>query len=130
MKDIREIHVRFDLSIEEQRQAWEALQNMDRERFHSMNHFICHAVNSFIEPKMPVTDEQTRRQMEEYAAQIARSATAIMEKTLPAFLSGCFSVSSQSTIVPVPAQNIVPTEEANESVPNAEEIPFDYLGEE
>lgn len=130
MKDIRDIHVRFDLSMEEQRRAWEALHNMDRESFRSMNHFICDAINSFAEQKVPVIDDQTRRQIEECAAQIARSATAIMEKTLPAFLSGCFSVSSQSTVVPVPVRNIAPAEEADELVPNEEEIPFDYLGEE
>lgn len=130
MKDIRDIHVRFDLSMEEQRRAWEALHNMDRESFRSMNHFICHAINSYADPKVPVIDEQTRRQIEECAAQIARSATAIMEKTLPAFLAGCFSASSQSTVAPVSVRNIASAEETEAPVPNEEEIPFDYLGEE
>lgn len=79
------------MAVEEQKKAWEYLQGLDTERFLSRNRFIYKAINAYAEAERMVIDEQTRRQVDECAAQIAKEAIAILEKMLPAYLAGCFS---------------------------------------
>ena len=78
---IKSTTLRFNLSKPEQQTAWEYLQNLDREKFKSVNHAITLAVCDFFE-------RQKRAEREEmFVRRILEAVEQALEKGLPTFLT-------------------------------------------
>ena len=114
MSNIKTTCLRFNLDKPLDKQAWDYLQSMDKEKFKSYSHAIILSVIEYFENQSP--DEHEERFIEQIIAAI--------EKELPKFLAACVAGIMQSH---QPDNVVIPTAD-KENEEAASEIDFDFVG--
>ena len=114
MNNIKTTCLRFNLDKPLDKQAWDYLQNMDKEKFKSYSHAIILSVIEYFKNQSP--DKHDERFIEQII-------TAI-EKELPKFLAACVAGIMQSH----QPDNVVIPPADKESEEAATEIDFDFVG--
>ena len=90
MGRIKSTTLRFNLSKPEQQTAWEYLQNLDREKFKSVNHAIILAVCDFFERQKRTESDpffESREREKMFVQRIVEAVEQALEKGLPTFLT-------------------------------------------
>ena len=126
----RIINVRFNLDKEMHRQAWAALQRLQKEKGWSYSESFSEALVAFMENG--IRDDRTEEEIgRRYAEKIIGMTEQMMKLALPAFLSGLAVQGGTVALARAPTVE----GEAESSVPDAkpdtipdDEIPWDYLG--
>ena len=127
----RIFHVRFNLDKEKHRQAWAALQRLQKEKGWSYSESFSEALVAFIANGIRDgrTDEEIGRS---YAEKIIATTEQMMKLALPAFFSGLAVQSGTAVLAQMPSaeSEAKPSEDENkpDTIPD-DEIPWDYLGE-
>lgn len=96
MGRIKSTTLRFNLSKPEQQTAWEYLQNLDREKFKSVNHAITLAVCDFFERQKRAESDpffESREREEMFVRRILEAVEQALEKGL-AHISDIISTES------------------------------------
>lgn len=122
--DSRSIHVRLNLNRPEHLKAWECLERLEREEKLSYNQLIARAITEYAERdarKDASADEMMNGLVEMCVQKIISAVEDSLHKTLPAYIAGCFAVTSGVLSVPqsLPATEPAPTD--NEP-PSSEQI--------
>ena len=115
--NIKTTNLRFNLDKPLHRQAWEALQGMDKQRYKSYSQVIALALVEFFKRQARQAEDpyfETREREERFVQQILSEVRAEMERSLPLFLAG-YSAGANP-----------PQKEAEEVSP---EVDWDFLGE-
>ncbi len=90
MGRIKSTTLRFNLSKPEQQTACEYLQNLDREKFKSVNHAITLAVCDFFERQKRAESDpffESREREKMFVQRIVEAVEQALEKGLPTFLT-------------------------------------------
>ena len=127
MNNIKCINLRFNLDKPLDRQAWEYLQNMDKNEFKSYSHAVALAVTEYFKRYYRRKDDpyfETREREERFVEQIVSAVENGVEKALPSFLAACFTkmVMQYSE---APTINITNNNDNNVS---ADDIDMDFVG--
>ena len=87
-ENIKALCIRFDLSDEDERKAYDYLQNRDKEEFGSYTKLVSRAVNEFFERRERLKDDPYFETREKEDAFIARVLDAVRHSapSLPASL--------------------------------------------
>ncbi len=91
---IKNTNLRFNLEKEEQKKAWDYLQNMDRQEFKSYSQAITKALNYYFDRYYHVQDDpyfETREREELFVTQIIDTVHTALEQVLPYYISGCLA---------------------------------------
>ena len=85
-ENIKALCIRFDLSDEDERKAYDYLQNRDKEEFGSYTKLVSRAVNEFFERRSKLKDDPYFETREKEDAFIARVLDAVqhLAPSLPA----------------------------------------------
>ena len=85
-ENIKAIYLRFDLADEDERKAYDYLQNRDKSEFGSYTKLVSRAVNEFFEQRSRLKDDQYFETREKEDAFIARVLDAVQHSapSLPA----------------------------------------------
>ena len=126
----RIFHVRFNLDKEKHRQAWAALQRLQKEKGWSYSESFSEALVAYM--ANGIRDDRTEEEIgRQYAEKIIGMTEQMMKLALPAFLSGLAVQGGTAALARAPTAE----GEAEPSVPDAkpdtipdDEIPWDYLG--
>ena len=87
---IKSTTLRFNLSKPEQQTAWEYLQNLEKEKYKSINHAITLAVCDFFERQKHAESDpffESREREEMFVRRILEAVEQALEKGLPTFLT-------------------------------------------
>ncbi len=128
MSNIKCTTLRFNLDKPLDRQAWDYLQGMDKEKFKSYSQAVAVAVTEYFKNYYRIKDDpylETREREERFVEQIVAAVESAVEKVLPSFLAACFSKMVMSYNATAPTINITNTNENNVS---ADDIDFDFVG--
>ena len=90
MDRIKSTTLRFNLSKPEQQTAWEYLQNLDKEKYKSINHAITLAVCDFFERQKRAESDpffESREREEMFIQRIVEAVEQVLEKGLLTFLT-------------------------------------------
>ncbi len=120
MGRIKSTTLRFNLSKPEQQTAWEYLQNLDREKFKSVNHAITLAVCDFFERQKRAESDpffESREREEMFVRSIVEAVEQALEKSLPTFLT--------SYLLNLIGTNLGKTSPPEES--HADNVDWDFL---
>ena len=126
----RIFHVRFNLDKEKHRQAWAALQRLQKEKGWSYSESFSEALVAYM--ANGIRDDRTEEEIgRQYAEKIIGMTEQMMKLALPAFLSGLAVQGGTAALARAPTAE----GEAEPSAPDAkpdtipdDEIPWDYLG--
>jgi len=121
MSDIKCTNLRFNLNKALQRQAWERLQAMDRQKFKSYSQVIALAVVDYFDRLDRLQDDpylETRESEERFVSRIVAAVESAMTKALPVYLAGCMTGLAKAAPAAPP--------QAEEAAP--ESIDWDFLG--
>lgn len=135
MRDnIRSTNLRFNLDKDLQRQAWQYLQTMDKNKFKSYSSAIALSVCDYFERYYRRKDDpyfETRQREEKFVEQIVSAVEKSMEKTLPLFLAGLFSGMGQLPWADAVSHAPVPDASAKQETAQDtdEDVDWDFLGE-
>lgn len=91
---IKNTNLRFNLEKEEQKKAWDYLQNMDRQEFKSYSHAVANALNYYFEHYYHIQDDpyfETREREELFVTQIVDTVHTALSQVLPYYISGCLA---------------------------------------
>ena len=85
-ENIKALYLRFDLADEDERRAYELLQNRDKVEFGSYTELVSRAVNEFFERRLRLKDDPYFETREKEDAFIARGLDAVRHSapSLPA----------------------------------------------
>ena len=127
----RIFHVRFNLDKEKHRQAWAALQRLQKEKGWSYSESFSEALVAYM--ANGIRDDRTEEEIgRQYAEKIIGMTEQMMKLALPAFLSGLAVQGGTAAL----ARALTAEGEAEPSMQDAkpdiipdDEIPWDYLGE-
>ena len=127
----RIFHVRFNLDKEKHRQAWAALQRLQKEKGWSYSESFSEALVAFMDNK--IRDRRTEEEIgRSYAEKIIATTEQMMKLALPAFLSGLAVQGGTAALARAPTpgdESEAPAKDAaTDTIPD-DEIPWDYLGE-
>ena len=132
MSDTRKANIRFDMSNELHRKAWQLLQDRDKNRFSSYSQTVVRALIGLLSEEtneMAVSTNNVEF-LSEISKTVERAAEKAVERTLPSFLAGymaCAAGFSPSgfEIRQSPAETV-----SNEGLDEeaADDIDFDFLG--
>lgn len=128
MSNIRCTTMRFNLDKQPDRQAWEYLQGMDKEKFRSYNHAVAIAVTEYFKRYYKRIEDpyfETREREERFVEQIVSAVETAVEKVLPSFLAACFSKMVMPYSTAAPAVRIENTNVDNLS---SDDIDMDFVG--
>lgn len=132
----RSIHIRLNLNKPEHQKAWDCLEQLEREDGPSYNQFIAQAIVEYAERdhrKECSLDAEKNELVEICVQKIISAVEDSLQKTLPAYLAGCFAAASGSFVVPQQPQSEEPisdnsTISEGEQI-SADDIDWDFLGE-
>ena len=111
---IQIINLRFDLSKDIQREAWDRLRTMDRKRFRSYAQLVSVALAEYFERQSRLRNEPDleRREWEEAAvSRILARVDESLNRNMPDALSRCL-VGLFGSLPPIQSQNVVKTQNA------------------
>ncbi|MBP1564888.1 MAG: adenylate cyclase [Oscillospiraceae bacterium] len=122
----KSICLRFNLDKPLHREAWEQLQNMDKEKFKSYSNAVVIAVTDYFQRYYQACDDpyfETREKEDEFVQRVVAQIGSAVEKAMPSFLSACLTGLAQPCITsaPVPIEKPTETEEISE-------IDLDFIG--
>lgn len=127
MSNIKCTTLRFNLDKPLDRQAWEYLQNMDKDEFKSYSQSVAIAVTGYFKRYYKRVDDpyfETREREERFVEQIVAAVESAVEKVLPVFLAACFS----KMVMPYNAVPTINITNNNENNALADEIDMDFVG--
>ena len=122
----KSICLRFNLDKPLHREAWEQLQNMDKEKFKSYTNAVVIAVTDYFQRYYKATDDpyfETREKEEEFVQRVVAQIGSAVEKAMPSFLAACLTGLAQPCISSATAPSEKPTETEEIS-----EIDLDFIG--
>lgn len=121
MGKIKSTTLRFNLDKTEQRAAWEYLQNLDKEKYKSVNHAITLAVCDYFERQERAEYDpffESREHEEMFVQRIVEAVEQTLEKGLPTFLTSyLLKLVGTAGIQPV----VQPTEQ------NTDNVDWDFI---
>lgn len=121
---IKSICLRFNLDKPQHREAWEQLQNMDKEKFKSYTNAVSLAVAGYFQRYYKACDDpyfETREKEDEFVQRIVSQIGTIVEKAMPSFLAACLTGLAQPCIPTTLPEQPKQTEEISE-------IDLDFIG--
>lgn len=123
---IKSICLRFNLDKPQHREAWEQLQNMDKEKFKSYTNAVVIAVTDYFQRYYKTSNDpyfETREKEDEFVQRIIAQIGTAVEKAMPGFLASCLTGLAQPCIssAPTPSEKTTETEEISE-------IDLDFIG--
>lgn len=122
----KSICLRFNLDKPLHREAWEQLQNMDKEKFKSYSNAVVIAVTDYFQRYYKSCDDpyfETREKEDEFVQRVVAQIGSAVEKAMPSFLAACLTGLVQPCISSAPISNEKPTETEEIS-----EIDLDFIG--
>ena len=135
---IQIINLRFDLSKDIQREAWDRLRTMDRKRFRSYAQLVSVALAEYFERQSRLRNEPDleRREWEEAAvSRILARVDESLSRNMPDALGRCL-VGLFGSLPPIQSQNAVKNSDAERKPDKPDEtggipddlIDWDFLG--
>lgn len=128
MSNLKCTSLRFNLDKPLDRQAWEYLQNMDKDEFKSYSQAVAIAVTEFFRQYYKRIDDpyfETREREERFVEQIVVGVEHAVEKALPTFLAACFS----KMILPYNmSQQMINITNNNDNSSAIEDINMEFVG--
>ena len=115
---VKAITVRFHLNHPTEKQAWEKLNTLRRERHQSFSQLVTDAVNDYDTDRRHFSDTERNRLVRE----ITEAVSIRLQQILPAFLAGC----SAGAIVPAS----VNVSQANTVLPQVTATPNDLASDD
>ena len=100
---IKKTNLRFNLSNEKDKKAWEELQNIDKKKYKSMNKFIISLINNYSENKCTEKNESDI---------IEKIISAIREELKNSLYSQLMNISTQSQNTTFTNENTAENENA------------------
>ena len=122
----KSICLRFNLDKPLHREAWEQLQNMDKEKFKSYTNAVVIAITEYFQRYYKICDDpyfETREKEDEFVQRVVAQIGSAVEKVMPNFLAACLTGLAQPCFSSAPAQSEKPTETEEIS-----EIDLDFIG--
>ncbi len=122
----KSICLRFNLDKPQHLEAWEQLQNMNKEKFKSYTNAVVIAVTDYFQRYYKSTDDpyfETREKEDEFVHKVIAQIGTAVEKAMPGFLAACLTGLAQPCIssAPVLSEKTTETEEISE-------IDLDFIG--
>ena len=122
----KSICLRFNLDKPQHLEAWEQLQNMNKENFKSYTNAVVIAVTDYFQRYYKSTDDpyfETREKEDEFVHKVIAQIGTAVEKAMPGFLAACLTGLAQPCIssAPVLSEKTTETEEISE-------IDLDFIG--
>ena len=122
----KSICLRFNLDKPQHLEAWEQLQNMNKEKFKSYTNAVVIAVTDYFQRYYKSTDDpyfETREKEDKFVHKVIAQIGTAVEKAMPGFLAACLTELAQSCIssAPVLSEKTTETEEISE-------IDLDFIG--
>lgn len=127
MNNIQCTTLRFNLDKPLDRQAWEYLQNMDKDEFKSYSHAVAVALTEYFKNYYRRKDDpyfETREREERFVEQIVAGVESAVEKALPSFLAACFT----KMVMPYNVASTINITNSNENAVSADDIDMDFVG--
>ena len=90
MSNIRKANIRFDMSNEMHRKAWQLLQDRDKNRFSSQSQTVIQALIELLSEENNASVKNTERSitLSDISETVERAAGKAIERSLPSFLAG------------------------------------------
>lgn len=130
MKDSRSIHIRLNLSKSIQKQAWDALQNMDRAQYKSYNQVIAQAIVDYFStsPWNARLTQANQMLIADCVRQVIDTVNQTLQRTLPNAITGYFAshLDVRTLTPPSPSEASDLPDSIAESV-HEEDIDWDFL---
>lgn len=141
-ENVKSTNLRFNLDKAADKKAWEYLQTMDKEEFHSYSHAVVVCINYFFDRYYQEQDDpylETREKEERFVGKIVEAVEHTLGNVLPLFLSGyaaALCTGAPDGAVNMPNCNLgIATKDVSDSGGtvveepgvNPEDIPWDYL---
>ena len=127
MSNIKCTTLRFNLDKPLDRQAWEYLQNMDKDEFKSYSQAVAVAVTEYFKQYYRRKDDpyfETREREERFVEQIVTAVENGVEKALPSFRAACFT----KMVMPYSAAPTINIMNNNDNNMSADDIDMDFVG--
>lgn len=120
----KSICLRFNLDKPLHREAWEQLQNMDKEKFKSYTNAVVIAITEYFQRYYKICDDpyfETREKEDEFVQRVVAQIGSAVEKAMPSFLAACLMGLAQPCIQ-------VPQPEQPKQTEEISEIDLDFIG--
>ena len=122
----KSICLRFNLDKPQHLEAWEQLQNMNKEKFKSYTNAVVIAVTDYFQRYYKSTDDpyfETREKEDEFVHKVIAQIGTAVEKAMPGFLAAGLTGLAPPCIssAPVLSEKTTETEEISE-------IDLDFIG--
>ena len=127
MSNIKCTTLRLNVDKPLDRQAWDYLQSMDKDKFKSYSQAVALAVTEYFKRYYKRIDDpyfETREREERFVEQIVTAVESAVEKVLPSFLAACFS----KMVMPYNVSSAVTITNSDEKNTSAEDIDMDFVG--
>lgn len=131
---VKAITVRFHLSHPAEKQAWDQLNAIRRERHQSFSQLVVEAMNTYGAEGTYLS----RSEKVELVQEITESVTSRLQQMLPAYLSGYSAGANTPVAIAVPQTNTAPSQvattptqqENNDAMPDFGDscMDFDFIG--
>lgn len=141
-ENVKSTNLRFNLDKAADKKAWEYLQTMNKEEFHSYSHAVVVCINYFFDRYYQKQDDpylETREKEERFVGKIVEAVEHTLGNVLPLFLSGYAAAlcnTAPDGVVNMSNCNSgIATKDVSDSSGtvveepgvNPEDIPWDYL---
>lgn len=93
MKNIKSLCIRFNLSKNKDKSAWDILHNLDKKKWKSYSNAVILAVTDFFDRQSKAESDpylETREREERFVGEIVSAVERAINKEIPKFLSFCF----------------------------------------
>ena len=120
----KSICLRFNLDKPLHREAWEQLQNMDKEKFKSYTNAVVIAITEYFQRYYKISDDpyfETREKEDEFVQRVVAQIGSAVEKAMPSFLAACLTGLAQPCIQ-------VPQSEQPKQAEEIADVDLDFIG--
>ena len=120
----KSICLRFNLDKPLHREAWEQLQNMDKEKFKSYTNAVVITVTDYFQRYYKNCDDpyfETREKEDEFVQRVVAQIGSAVEKAMPSFLAACLTGLAQPCIQ-------VPQSEQPKQAEEIADVDLDFIG--
>ena len=127
MSNIKCTTLRFNIDKPLDRQAWDYLQNIDKDEFKSYSQAVAVAVTEYFKRYYRQKDDpyfETREREERFVEQIVAAVENGVEKALPTFLAACFT----KMVMPYNSAPTINITNNNDNNVSADDIDMDFVG--
>ena len=131
---VKAITVRFHLSHPAEKQAWDQLNAIRRERHQSFSQLVAEAINACDTDGVHLSDAEK----DELVQEITESVTSRLQQMLPVYLAGYSAGANTPVAIAVPQTNTAPSQvattptqqENNDAMPDFGDSckDFDFIG--